>query len=374
MQQEIQDPQFQTTILIALLFAAVLFTLKRRKKDDPIFPTNITQEIKGFAILTIIFGHIGYFLDTQDKFLYPLSIASGIGVNLFLFLSGYGLTLSSLKKKLSLFEFFKKRLGRLFISMWIVVGILLLLDYSILSIVYERKTIIQNLLGFFPDADIYTSINSVLWYFTFILFYYLSFALFTLSKKLLLIAPVGIFLISDYLLTHELPFRINPDVLKLYELHVYAFPLGIAIALLPTYVKLVPKLSNIFSKIVNWLKTHNRFINILILSILAYVFIYTSFNSGIGEEVEVEQRISTISTFSVLLFFILKRFNVKFLEILGIFSYEIYLIHWPLVYRYDLFYKYLPASIATVAYILVLIVLSWCLQKVTNRIGKLLRL
>jgi peptidoglycan/LPS O-acetylase OafA/YrhL len=374
MQQEIQDPQFQTTILIVILFLAVLSTLKRRKKDEPLFPQNITQEIKGFAILTIIFGHIGYFLDTQDKFLYPLSIASGIGVNLFLFLSGYGLTLSSLKKKLSLFEFFKKRLGRLFISMWIVIGILLFLDWSILSVVYERKTIIQNLFGFFPDADIYTSINSVLWYFSFILFYYIAFSIFTLSKKLLLISPIALFMISDYLLTHELPFRINPDVLKLYELHVYAFPLGIAIALLPTYIKLVPKISNIFSKIVTWLKTHNRFLNVIILSVLAYIFIYTSINSGIGEELEVEQRISTISTFSILLFFILKRFNTKFLEILGIFSYEIYLIHWPLVYRYDLFYKYLPASIATVMYILVLILLSWCLQKVTNRIGKLLRI
>ena len=374
MQQEIQDPQFQTIILIVILFTTLLFTLKRRKKDDPIFPTNITQEIKGFAILTIVFGHIGYFLDTQDKFLYPLSIASGIGVNLFLFLSGYGLTLSSLKKKLSMLDFFKKRLGRLFISMWIVLGILLFLDWSILSVIYERKTIIQNLLGFFPDADIYTSVNSVLWYFTFILFYYLTFSLFTLSKKLLMISPLAIFIISDYLLTHELPFRINPDVLNLYELHVYAFPLGIAIALLPTYIKLIPKLSNLFSRVVMWLKTHNRFLNVIILSVLAYIFIYTSINSGIGEGIETEQKISTISTFSILLFFILKRFNTKFLEILGIFSYEIYLIHWPLIYRYDLLYKYLPASIATVVYLLVLLGLSWCLQKATNKIGKLLRI
>jgi len=374
MQQEIQNPQTQTTILVVVLFLILLITLRRKKLDDQLFPPNITQELKGFAILTIIFGHIGYFLDTQDKFLYPLSIASGVGVNIFLFLSGFGLTISTLKKKLSIPTFFRKRLFRLFLPMWIVMGVLLLLDWLILGVTYERKTILQNLLGFFPVADIYTSINSVLWYFTFILFYYLLFSVFTISRILLLVSPFAIYFISTYLLKQELPFTINKDVLKLYELHIHAFPAGIIAALIPSYMKFIPNGPKLLAKTVQFLKLHNIFINMFLLIIASYIFIYTSINSGIGEEVETEQMISMISTASIIFFFIIKRFKSKALEILGIFSYEIYLLHWPLVYRYDFLYQYLPASIATILYLIILLAIGWCLQKASDKFAKLLRI
>src|SRR5688572_19026143 len=150
MEHAIKDPQTQTLILAILLVSLILVTLRRKKSDSLIFPTTITQELKGFAILTIVFGHIGYFLVSQDNFIYPLSIASGLGVNIFILLSGYGLTVSTLKKKLSLVNFFRNRLLRLFIPMWIVLGVILLLDWLILGIIYDRTTVLQNLVGFFP--------------------------------------------------------------------------------------------------------------------------------------------------------------------------------------------------------------------------------
>ncbi len=372
MQHEILSPQLQTLILTVLLFVAVLLTLRRKKPEDPLFPTSVTQELKGFAILTIVFGHIGYFLDSGDKFLYPLSIASGVGVNSFLLLSGYGLTISTLKKKMSFLNFYRKRLFRLFVPMWIVLGILLALDFLLLGVIYDRKTIFQNLLGFFPVADIYTSVNSVLWYFTFILFYYVIFSFCTISKKLLLISPLIIYYVSIYLLKQELP--INRDVLTLYRLHIYAFPAGVFLALVPEYAKLIPKASKILAQSVHFLKTHHVILNLVLLTIAAYIFIHTSFNSGIGEGEKREQLISMISTFSIFAFFILKRFNSKALQYLGLFSYEIYLLHWPLVYRYDFLYKYIPASIATVLYLLILVGIGWCLQKAAEKLIKLLRI
>lgn len=372
MQQEIKDPQTQTTILIVILFLIILATLRRKKTDDRLFPISLTQELKGFAILTIVFGHIGYFLDSQDKFLYPLSIASGVGVNIFLFLSSYGLTISTLKKKMSILTFFRKRLFRLFLPMWIIITTLLVLDWFILGVTYDRKTILQNLLGFFPVADIYTSINSVLWYFTFILFYYVIFSFFSISKILLLISPFAIFFISTLLLKQDLP--INKDVLKLYELHIHAFPAGLFAALIPSYMRLIPHTHKLLAKTVQFLKLHHIIINITLLTIATYIFIYTAINSGIGKTVETEQMISMISTSSIIFFFVIKRFNSRALEFLGIFSYEIYLLHWPLVYRYDFLYKHLPASIATILYFIILIAVGWSLQKASNKIAKLLRI
>jgi peptidoglycan/LPS O-acetylase OafA/YrhL len=53
--------------------------------------------------------------------------------------------------------------------------------------------------------------------------------------------------------------------------------------------------------------------------------------------------------------FVTKDFYSKFLTLVGEYSYEIYLIQWPIMYRYDFLYKNLPASLATVLYIFVFI-------------------
>ena len=94
MQIEVTSPVTQTQIF-ALIFCLALFLSARRKKEILSFSKETTQDLKGFAILAVILSHIGYFLSTDDKFLFPFSILAGVGVNLFLFLSGFGLTVSS---------------------------------------------------------------------------------------------------------------------------------------------------------------------------------------------------------------------------------------------------------------------------------------
>ena len=59
------------------------------------------------------------------------------------------------------------------------------------------------------------------------------------------------------------------------------------------------------------------------------------------------------------MFFIFKKTKFRFLELVGIYSFEIYLLHWPLIGRYDVLYRYLPAWLATFLYLPVLLVLAW---------------
>jgi peptidoglycan/LPS O-acetylase OafA/YrhL len=87
-------------------------------------------------------------------------------------------------------------------------------------------------------------------------------------------------------------------------------------------------------------------------------------------EKEIEQTISLITMFSIIFVFIAKNIEFKFFRIFGKYSYEIYLFHWPLLSRYDLFYKYLPASIATIIYLLEFILLAYLLQKSVGMIIK----
>lgn len=85
----------QSTVIFSIFFILIfLFTLRLRKNETTVQLVH-TQELKGLAILAVIFSHIGYFLANDDRFLFPFSIIAGVGLNLFLFLSGYGLFVST---------------------------------------------------------------------------------------------------------------------------------------------------------------------------------------------------------------------------------------------------------------------------------------
>ena len=218
----------QTNIFILLLAAVVFLTVKKRASGSGLDVT-FSNELKGVAILMVIFCHVGYFLTPDHTFLYPLSVAGGKGVDLFLLLSGFGLTVSALKYKPGIKEFYLKRLTKIFFPMWVVLIGFLVLDWLLLQRTYSSQVIIQSLLGFFPSADLYKDINSPLWYFTLIFFYYLLFPLIFFKRWPILSA--GAFLLVGYFLA-DLNLPVNASVLGFYKLHYMAFPLGMCLAIL----------------------------------------------------------------------------------------------------------------------------------------------
>lgn len=352
MQINIQNSQEQTLFFSIIFF--LILALSIRKKTGGFFDLFLTNELKGFAMLSIIFSHIGYFLVTDHKFLFPLSILAGVGVNLFLFLSGFGLTYSSLKNSQGIISFYKKRLEKLLVPFWIIVGIFFLTDFFLLSKSYSIGYIVQSFLGFFPRADLFLDIDSPLWYFTAIFFYYLIYPLIFI-KRFPFISALLIYILSLELLNINLP--INPDVIKIYKVHTIAFPLGIIAANL--FFKF-PQVENLGKMKIKW----------LFLPILGAAFLYFSIHSGVGEKPVVEQSISVIILICILLIFILKNTKFIFLEIFGLYSYEIYLIHWPILSRYDFLYKYIPASLATLLYLGLFLGTAYLLTKSINLMEK----
>ncbi len=362
MQISIVDAGLNTLIFGVIFWGAVILSI-RKAKDHTFFAPFKTQEMKGFAILAIIFSHIGYFLSSDQAFLWPMSVLAGVGVNLFLFLSGFGLTVSALKKPQSIPEFYIKRLKKLFIPLWLVISAFSILDYLILQRIYPFTEIWKSFIGFFPVADLFKNLNSPFWYFTIILFYYLIFPL-TFFRKTAYLSPVLILVISYYLLKIELPFEINVDVMKLYKTHFAAFPLGVLFAVLINDQNL--------SHIKSWLKQIFLLSNLkyLLIIIFAVAFGYFSINSGVGESKNIEQTISLITMFCIVFLFVAKNFEIKLFSLYGIYSYEIYLIHWPILSRYDYFYKYLPAWFATLIYLALFLGLGFLLQQLTKRLTR----
>lgn len=360
MMVSVNNPILTTYIFIAIFAIAILFSL-RKKKEEGFFPISTTNELKGLAILTVIFGHIGYFLVTGNLFLYPLSTISGVGVDIFLFLSGYGLVFSAMKKSRTIGNFYKDRLSKLLVPFWIVLVIFFLLDFFVLNKGYSAISIVSSFLGFFPTAHIYEDINSPLWYFTFILFYYLIFPLVFIKKRPWLSAII-IYLISYVLLAFN--FGFISGVNYFYSTHYWAFPLGVFLGWLLNIQKLKSISSSLITKInkSNFLLIFKNIFYWLLILTLLFVIGYASY-SGMGRNINMEQAVSVMVALSFVILFLIKKVDIRLFSLLGIYSYEIYLLHWPILYRYDVLFKLLPGWLAMVLYLILFVCLGWLLKK-----------
>ncbi|HET8710017.1 MAG TPA: acyltransferase family protein [Spongiibacteraceae bacterium] len=360
----IANAVIQTWLIIAFLFAALaLFT--RRIDYGDLLPLGATQELKGIATFAVVFGHIGYFLVDDTRFLFPLSVGAGVGVNIFLFLSGYGLTLGMMKKPLAPVPFYRKRALKIFIPLWPVLIGFFALDALVLHRYYPATYIARSMLGFFPKADMPSDVNSVLWYITWTLFYYLLLPLVFMRRRAWLSALI-LFALGQGLVWWN-P-RAIELVTRLYEVHTVAFPLGVLVAsvLFESREQNNPLAQKVraFREQLTGAKYYAA------IAVLLGLIVYSMyFDSGIGQSTTKEQVMSLVATLSFVLLFAIKRIEFKMLTLIGVYSYEIYLLHWPLVSRYDVIYAALPASIATFAYFVLFMGIGWLIMRVTKPVN-----
>lgn len=356
MKVNISNPETETLFFAITFLILLIFSIRKNIKRD-FFSVELTNELKGIGILAIIFSHIGYIVSQTDKFLFPFSAIAGVGVNLFLFLSGFGLTMSALKKPISILDFYKKRLFRLFIPLWITLTFFLIVDFLNLSRIYPLASIIQNYLGVFKSLDVYTSLDSPLWYFNLIFFYYLLFPVLS-WKKLIYLSPIFTFLAGNLAIKYA-PDFFDKDMITIFKLHTLAFPFGIMFGILNTKLLLKMNVNKTISNI-------PAIVNIILIIIFLGLFLFNSYYSHVGEGIKIEQNTSLITMFLLTGFFILKKVEFRIFDIFGKYSYEIYLLHLPLMLRHDLFFKILPPFIAVFAYLILFLISGFTLQKISK--------
>jgi peptidoglycan/LPS O-acetylase OafA/YrhL len=242
-------------------------------------------------------------------------------------------------------------------------------DYLFLNISYSWIFSIKAFLGIFTTANIYNDLNSPLWYFTLILFYYAIFPL-VFSKKRAWMSAIIMFAIP-YLILRQNPEGLQ-NVLGLYKTHLAAFPLGIFVAWFFSekfFIKFVEGAKNNFAG--NWLiKNFGKITRYVFMIGLLFFINYFAFHAGIGEKYYVEEFISIITSIAIIILFYLKKFEFRLLSWFGIYSYEIYLLHWPIMYRYDFLYKFMSGWLATIIYLILFLVFGLILKKVSEYILK----
>ncbi|QQG52529.1 MAG: acyltransferase [Candidatus Falkowbacteria bacterium] len=354
------------TQIFSAIFVALLLLSIRRQKGFAGLSVAVTQELKGFAILAIVLSHIGYFLVSDHRFLFPLTIAAGLGVNLFLFLSGYGIATSAISKPLSVWQFYRHRLLKIYTPFWIVVVIFFALDFLIGHKTYGLGYMFQSIIGFFPHADLWTDLNSPLWYFTLIIFYYLLFPLVFFRKYP---CPSAVILyLAGYLIVRAEP-SILDNVMHLYRIHLFAFPLGVlAAGLVSKYPGSRPQL--VIQKLTEKFKDYklaNKIGYWLLMIFFSWLFVYAMRHSSIGGERWLEEATSLLTGAILIILFLIKKFEIKFFYWFGFFSYEIYLFHWPLMARFDIFYCFTPAWLATLLYLGLFLLLGWGMRKLLSK-------
>lgn len=376
------------TLIFTLFFLLAIFVSYRRKTADGPMPKETSNELRGLAILGVIFTHITYGLYWGTDFLFPFGIWGGVAVDLFFFLSGYGLAASAIYHPKKISDFYWKRVAKLFLPMWIFLAVILSADALILHRFYPAAEILQSFLGYFPIANLFTNINSPLWFITPLIGYYVIFPLIFRSKHPFL-SLLPVFAFSALAFYPGLP--VSYQISQYYKVHAFAFPLGAFFAsLLVSPAALCAscdRLKKCFlyknflsgflplaggevlrpaARAIVRLKNLPDWCRLMFMAALAFLAGYTAYYSGVGKGVALEASYALFTMFCVLFLFILKRGKFRLLELFGVYSFEIYLWHFPLISRYDIFYRFLPPWLATLAYIPLLLAVAYLFNRLVE--------
>ena len=212
----VQNPDLLNFIFLFTIVGLILLTI--RKDNSSNFLDRIqTGQLKGIAILLVVFGHLWVHVVQQR----PHFIFGRDGVALFLLLSGYGLTVSIGRARTGFINYASRRLRRVMIPYWTATVFILLLDFVILGRTYSDIDLIMTFSGLNLNSTT-QHIDYVRWYITFLIFWYLVFyivaRLFQGKSGLFML-----FIISTVL------FPFSYYYLKFQWYQFFAFPVGCAI-------------------------------------------------------------------------------------------------------------------------------------------------
>jgi peptidoglycan/LPS O-acetylase OafA/YrhL len=345
------DYPTSSNLYILFIILIVSFFSFRKRKDTPNFmDVTQTNQLKGMAMLLVVVGHLWVHV---SQFL-AVPTLGDYSVTVFFILSGFGLTTSAKKKGVE--KFFLLRLSRIFITYWATTFLWLLFDWYFLSKTYSIFNIFLTLLGINLDP-ILQKIDYVRWFITLLLIWYILFYLsfkylhgirFVLTMLLLgigisILKRLGIFPIGAY---HQL----------------IAFPFGCVFAY---YIKEIRSFLT--------LKKHSLFLLIssIILLLIEAALLYLQFPNykPVFKIAKIFlMNLSPYIFFAMLILFlsIFRNYESMFLSFCGTISYELFLLHGPILIKYNPIFPYFNSNyiiLGFTIYLFLTVNLSYILHK-----------
>lgn len=201
------------TTVTGIFAALYVIGFSRKSNTDFSFMSrDFTTAIKGFAILMVVWAHMGARLGVGG-----IQFIAGVGVALFLICSGYGLEMSYQKNELK--GFWKKRFLKVYIPFWIVelVGLLITQQFEI-----KRYLL---------DAVFVSPATGYGWFMQYIVVCYILFFGIKVLKEKAKVNEMRLFIaVFTLWFVVDSCFFANSDMPFLRARQMFSFPLGMIVA------------------------------------------------------------------------------------------------------------------------------------------------
>ncbi|MCI5165720.1 MAG: acyltransferase [Candidatus Electrothrix sp. GM3_4] len=341
-----------TSFLMIFFILLIVIGITSKRTENHFFDIPTTTSLRGVAVLFLIFSHLSIKC-LQDKMFFNLG--GYWAVIVFLFISGYGLYqsygLSNTEN-----DFWKKRVSKLYIPLWITLALFIILDHLLIKLHHPLLEIALNFLGFHFNG-VLVRVNAVAWFVEYVMVLYF---IFWIVSKLSFSEEVKILILlflcfSVYAMVRYTPVRNYHSIWLQYTI---VFPTGIIFG----------KYKNVLQALLSS-KIKSRLL-LLILSLIS-VAVFYKWNQLVSISGSNILRPLSLIISIVLVSSLIETLNFQstFLLFIGTYSYEIYLLHAPFMVKYDFFLYRKPFVIYFFFYFVVLLILSYMLSKISNMIN-----
>jgi peptidoglycan/LPS O-acetylase OafA/YrhL len=357
----------ESLVIISLvLLCAIFISLRKRKVEDTFLAKDTSNLFRGVAIILLIYGHLAQKCMEGESF---LKIAGNWAVIIFLFMSGisiyktYGL--SPLNK-----TFVINRLRKLLFPTWISLTMFYALDYLLIhTSTYTWKGVFIHYLGIiFPTLP-----DGPAWFITYILFLYVVYFFASIIKAGKSVKVTGMFLccLAAFLFISANKHNEFISNLGIWKQYTFLFPTAVVIG--------------IFGKKIKGYAP-DTYAQIFLCLLLSCVFMIPELTDceiympPLMRHPDIYLLVSSAAK-ALLLFFSLilltlcldrAKFYSRFLNWLGEYSFEIFLIHVPFMVYYDFFLFRKPLAAFFFVYLAMVLVLCLAIKTVTARLNLLL--
>lgn len=354
---------YPTITNVALLFFLLLISLLwTRRQSTTFFDRDQTDQLRGGSILLVIMTHLWNHVSTVDA----TPHLSGYGVSMFLLISGFALTSTLGKQTFTWGRFLYRRLRRLMIPYWLLTFVWLLADYVLLHRTYSLHDITYTFLGL-NFHTVLRSIDYTRWYITWIIMWYVAFAV----ANRFLSRFGAMFCIFGFGLLLLILRVMDAIPLGAYPIQMLAFPLGMLLAAYRTNVT-------------DWLSGRdNRMVVVFgagALLLLGSGLVLLDLDSGRTSKMVSTMLFQTFSSSAQLAWCIVFAMAVaglgrygyisRFLQSWGKVSYGAFLIHGPLLIKYNPIMGLFPSDAVVLSFALFLAmvwVLAYCFHALLDR-------
>lgn len=319
-------PGLTNLFIILLFFALIAATIRKDKPDEKNFlGFSHTDHLRGFAIFFVVLRHLWVHVSqTQVNVVLP-----GSPVSLFLIISGFGLTLSVMRNKPKVQQYFSKTIKRVMTPYWMATILIVILDYFILGNLLRPRALLLTFLGINLGPEL-IFLDYSRWFVTFILVWYLFLFIGykSGSPKHLPVYLTGIGLLL---------LIFNYYVFRLHWVQFLSFPAGCVLAM--HYDR--------------WLHAYrNNRKTFLVMSILAVLGV-GAYNFAMSHEPvrymvagtipnillaclsEINSLVSNAGIICLFGYAIERGYQSRLLLLLGRYSYEIFLLHGVFLIKYN---------------------------------------